>query len=240
MNDLLNQTLSQIVTDNYKAAGVFENYGLDFCCKGKRTLYYACIEKQVPVDALMEELSKAIQPGDDAADFSRMSLTELVEYIVRVHHSFVRTNMPQTLQYVSRVATKHGDLFPFMKEVYSLFTELAEEMNKHMAKEEKMLFPKIKLLELNASENTNENYLRQPIGVLKHEHDHAGTIMQKISALTGNFTAPAPACTTFGLALNSLKAFEIDLHQHVHLENNILFPKALRLFTKTADVYRAR
>ena len=135
--------------------------------------------------------------------------------------------MPPIQMYVLKVATKHGQRFPFMHEVYDLFTELAEEMTLHMAKEEKILFPRIKLLELNAAKDANPEFISAPVEVMEHEHDQAGTIMEKIRVLTNNYLAPEDACTTFRLALASLQAFESDLHRHVHLENNILFPKAI-------------
>ena len=235
MKELSNKTLSQIVTDHHQTARVFENYGLDFCCKGKRSLQSACEEKGVPVENLLEELYEVVMIDDNPSDFDKMSLTELAEYIVRVHHGYTTRNMPPITDYIGRVAAKHGDKYPFMVEVYTLFSELSREMMEHMVKEEKILFPRIKLLELNASENENVQSIQSPILVMEAEHDHAGTIMQKIKQLTNNYTAPENACTTFRLAMESLKAFEQDLHQHVHLENNILFPKAIQLFTRPAS-----
>ena len=232
MTELLNKTLSEIVTENYQAARIFENYGFDFCCRGKRSLQAVCEEKQLPLEKILPELYKAMETQGPGGDFSSMSLTELCEYIVRVHHGYVKKNMPEILNYVHRVCTKHGDRFPFMTEVYSLFAELAAEMEQHMAKEETVLFPRIKLLELNALANNSGGSLAAPIAVLEQEHDHAGAIMQKIRALTGNYNVQEQICTTFKLALNALKAFEEDLHQHVHLENNMLFPKTARLFAE--------
>jgi regulator of cell morphogenesis and NO signaling len=232
MEDISNKTLAQIVTDHYQTARVFENYGLDFCCKGKRPLADACAEKQVPVEQVLKELYEVLKSEEKANDFTTsMSLTELVEYIVRVHHTYVKLNLPLISNYLLRVVSKHGDAFPYMKEVSVLFAELKEEFEQHMIKEEKVLFPRIKLLELNAAENTQTNYLAGPIDVMEEDHEHAGLIMQKIRELTNNFTAPEQACTTFRLTLETLKAFEADLHQHVHLENNILFPKALQAFS---------
>ena len=143
--------------------------------------------------------------------------------------------MPQIFNYTLKIATKHGETFPFMKEVHLLFSQLKEEMDQHMLKEERILFPRIKLLELNISENTNAAYLKAPIDMMEEEHDKAGTIMQKIRELTDNYNAPEQACTTFRMTLDALKAFEGDLHQHVHLENNILFPKAIQLFAQPAS-----
>lgn len=236
MNELLNKTLSQIVTENFQAARVFEKYGLDFCCKGKRPLQEALNEKQAGQNLLVE-LQEAIALPNTAPEFNEMSLTELAEYIVRVHHKYTRVNMPEILSYVLRVATKHGDRFPYMKEVYLLFTELKEEMDQHMLKEEKILFPRIKMLEISTDNIANVEFLSAPINVMEEDHDHAGTIMQKIRTLTNNYTAPEGACTTFKLSLSSLEAFEQDLHQHVHLENNILFPRAIERYQKLKDLH---
>ena len=229
MTELMNQTLSQIVTENYQAAQVFEKYGLDFCCKGKRPLTDACKEKSLPVENVVKDLTQALNSADNQKEFKEISLTELAEYIVRVHHNYVKQSMAPILMYVLKVATKHGSRFPYMHEVYDLFLEIEEEMTSHMAKEEKILFPRIKLLELNAAQENTPGYISAPVEVMETEHEHAGDTMEKIRVLTNNYQAPEDACTTFRLALASLQAFESDLHHHVHLENNILFPKAIAL-----------
>jgi regulator of cell morphogenesis and NO signaling len=229
MNISSDNTLSQIVTENYQAARVFEKYGLDFCCKGKRPLVEACTEKGISPEALIAELEASIATPEQGKDFNGYSLSELAGYIVRVHHTYVKLNGPQTFSYVTRVAAKHGDRFPYMKEVYELFAEVLEEMGTHMEKEELVLFPRIKQLELSEAINVPLEYLGAPIDVMEAEHEHAGDLLARIRQLTNDYTAPAGACTTHGLALSSLQAFEQDLHQHVHLENNILFPKTLVL-----------
>src|SRR5687767_13821754 len=127
MTELLDKTLSQIVTENYQAAYVFEKYGLDFYCKGKRPLKDACSEKQIGVDKLLNELDVALSTKTAGTEFSNMSLTELAEYIVRVHHNYVKQNAPQIFAYVTKVATKHGERFPYMIKVYHLFAEVKEE-----------------------------------------------------------------------------------------------------------------
>ena len=228
MTELQNKTLSEIVTSNYQAARVLELHGLDFCCRGKRTLQDACAEKQLPMTSIVADLYNVLNAEDKSSDFRELSLTEMVEYIVRVHHTYVKLNSPQILGFTLKVATKHGDRFPYMKEVYTLFAELAEEMAEHMEKEEKVLFPKIKLLELNLPE-TNIRFLEAPIQVMEEEHERAGDIMEQIRLLSNNYSTPDQACTTFKVTLDSLKAFAADLHKHVHLENNILFPRTRAL-----------
>jgi regulator of cell morphogenesis and NO signaling len=232
MSDLLNKTLSQIVTENYQAAYVFEKYGLDFCCKGKRPLKDACVEKQIDVDNLLNELNIALSTKTAGTEFDKMSLTELAEYIVRVHHNYVKQNAPQIFAYVTKVATKHGDRFPYMIEVYRLFAEVQQEMAEHMLKEEKILFPRIKQLEFFEKPHNSIDFLQAPIDVMEHEHDHAGRLMEQIRKATNNYTVPEDACTTHRLTVAALKGFEEDLHQHVHLENNILFPKAIEAYKR--------
>jgi regulator of cell morphogenesis and NO signaling len=231
MNQLSNKTLSEIVTDHYQTARVFENYGLDFCCKGKRSLAVACEEKEIDVENILRELNEAMQKEDSNREFNKMSLSELSEYIVRIHHEYVRLNAPQIFGYVQRVAMKHGDRYPHMQEVYRLFAAIREELELHMEKEEKILFPRIRLLELTAATDASDSHLKHPIEMMEHDHDQAGDIMARIRQLTNDYTAPETACTTHRLAIDALKAFEADLHTHVHLENNILFKKAIEKYS---------
>jgi regulator of cell morphogenesis and NO signaling len=139
------------------------------------------------------QLSEVSKGGSDV---NNMSLTELAEYIVRVHHTYVKLNLPQIFNYVLRVATKHGDRFPFMKEVYLLFAEVREEMTQHMIKEEQILFPRIKLMELNAAQGKDVSWLQAPIDVMEDEHDKAGSLLYRIRELTNNYTAPEGAWRT--------------------------------------------
>jgi len=236
MNELLNKTISQIVTDYHQTAPVFEKYGIDFCCKGKRPLIDACTEKALDKEELLAELNNAIETESSSTDFNQMSLTTLADYIVRTHHTYTKFNMPPIYSYLMKVATKHGDHFPFMKEVFQLFSEVQEEMTQHMLKEERILFPRIKQLEAEGALDVPLEYYTGPINVMEEEHDRAGTLLYQIRELTNNYTAPEGACTTFRLSLASLQAFETDLHQHVHLENHILFPKAIELYQKRTEL----
>ena len=192
----------------------------------------ACAEKQLSKEQVLQELSHAIATGLPSRDYNKLSLTELADYIVQVHHSYVRLNMPPIFQYLTKVAAKHGDRFPFMKQVHLLFAEVQDELSQHMLKEERILFPRIKQLEAEGLTQSGIEFFQAPIDVMEAEHDRAGTILQQIRELTNNYIAPEDACTTFRLSLASLQAFEADLHQHVHLENYILFPKTIALFKK--------
>ena len=142
--------------------------------------------------------------------------------------------MPVILGYLQKVVSKHGDRHPEMIKVLQLFTAVKEEMEGHMQKEELILFPRIKDIEHQLTEGKqiiiNSTYLLSPINMMEQEHDHAGSLLAEIRQLINDYNPPADACTTYRLCYASLQAFELDLHQHVHLENNILFPKAMQLF----------
>lgn len=236
MNEIKTKSLAQIVNNNHRAASVFEKYHLDFCCKGKRTLQQACNEKDLKIEDVVADLKTTEQRSSDKVtiNYDTLSLARLSEYIVMTHHSYVKKEMPQILSYLQKVASKHGDRHPELLKVFELFAAVKEEMELHMQKEELILFPRIKEMENMVAEGNviriNHTYLRSPINMMEQEHDHAGEMLAEINRLTDNYHPPADACTTYKLSFAALQAFEMDLHQHVHLENNILFPKALQLF----------
>jgi regulator of cell morphogenesis and NO signaling len=237
MSELLTKSLAQIVQSNHQSAAVFEKYHLDFCCKGKRPLWQACTEQQVPVDEIVVELENVMQKDTSGSkiNFDKLSLTQLSDYIIGTHHVYVKQELPQIFAYLQRVASKHGSRHPEMLKVFDLFTEVKDELEQHMQKEEMILFPRIKELEHSGTGHQPEAYLQAPIAVMEHEHDKAGRLLEEIRILTADYNPPADACTTYRLSFAALKAFEMDLHQHVHLENNILFPKALAIFTRSNE-----
>jgi regulator of cell morphogenesis and NO signaling len=243
MNELGNKTLAQIVTGNHKAAGLFEKYHLDFCCKGKRSLQQACVEQNLSMEQVLTDLSALNSNRKNTSNqyFDKITLTELADYIVSTHHEYVKSEMPKISVYLHKVASKHGHHHPELLKISELFADIQEEMITHMQKEELILFPRIKELERIVMQQPgqlklNESYLMAPITIMQQEHDHAGNILEKIRLLSNNFTPPNDACTTYRLGFTSLHAFETDLHQHVHLENNILFPRAINLFKELKPV----
>ncbi|MBL7729948.1 MAG: iron-sulfur cluster repair di-iron protein [Chitinophagaceae bacterium] len=230
---LTQQTLAGIVTGNHRTASVLEKYNLDFCCKGKRTLAMACEEKGLEADTIAAELSRlGEEPATGQMPFSEMTAAQLSAYIVIHHHFYVRQILPQLHAHLEKVAVKHGDRFPRMKEVYALFTEVREEMTLHMEKEEMILFPAIRKAEgafvSKQPAGPETRVITGAVQMMEAEHDRAGALMQYIRELTGNYQVPEGACTTFAISLAELKEFEENLHQHVHLENNLLFPMAQR------------
>ena len=230
-------SLAQIVNNHHQAASVFEKYHLDFCCKGKRSLEQACNEQQLSISQVTEDLENVFTKDNDSTtiDFEKMSLIQLTDYIVQTHHAYVKNEMPQIQAYLQKVASKHGERHPELYKIFQIFNAVKEEMEGHMKKEELILFPRIKEMQKlidneNANFQLNITYLQSPINVMEQEHDHAGGLLNDIRILSSDYTPPQDACTTYRLSFASLKAFELDLHQHVHLENNILFPKAIQSF----------
>jgi regulator of cell morphogenesis and NO signaling len=241
MTELLNQTLAEIVTANHRAASVFEKYHLDFCCKGKRSLTKACEEKSLPVAPILADLDTIFaERKNEGTLFNYITLSQLCDYIVATHHAYVKQSAPQITAYLEKVANKHGDRHPYIIDVLRLFTELKNELAEHMHKEEQILFPRIKELENGAGTTTGSvhapGYIEAPVAVMEHQHDGAGRLLEQIREKTNNYTAPEDACTTHRVTIASLQAFEADLHRHVHLENNILFPRATELVRKLSAV----
>lgn len=242
MTNTAEQTLASIVTAHHQAVPVLEKYSLDFCCKGKRTLTEACNEKGLEVNDVLNELNASYSTGEKSKlPFTEMNAEQLISYILIHHHFYVKQSMPATINHLEKVAAKHGDRFPYMKEALALFIYLKNEMLLHMHKEEMIVFPHIKEIAsvygYSQKRNFEEGYINVPLGVLENEHDEAGEIMFNIRRLTNNYTPPEGACTTFKVSLAELKEFEEDLHQHVHLENNILFPLAKNMLSAvTASV----
>ena len=236
MTNIAEQTLAAIVTNIHFTVPVLEKYHLDFCCKGKRTLAEACTEKGLSVTTISDELENSTQLQSNKMPFTAMNAEQLISYILIHHHFYVKQSMPTILGHLEKVAFKHGDRFPYMIEVLNIFKEISEEMTAHMYKEEMILFPRIKeiqaLSEAKQTRNLSEGYISAPIHVLEQEHDHAGDLLYTIRELTNTYTPPAEACTTFQVTLAELKEFEEDLHRHVHLENNLLFPLAEKMLAQ--------
>jgi regulator of cell morphogenesis and NO signaling len=236
-NELLSKTLAQIVNDNHQAASVFEKYNLDFCCKGKRSLQIACEEKNLQGELVAAEIDSVLQQQiKPLNDFNSFSLTELVEYIVSTHHAYTKRELSQIFTYLQKVSSKHGERHNELYRIFECFASLKEEMEMHMRKEELILFPKIEELETIDQSSELSMNIQVPISVMEDEHEHAGNLMEKIRLYSSNYTPPEDACTTYRLSFAALQALEKDLHQHVHLENNILFPKAIELFNSAKSI----
>lgn len=237
MINIKEQTLASIASADQQLVPILEKYQLDFCCGGKQTLADACIEKGLEIDTIVKELEVTHTGNKPAAmQFTDMNAEQLIRHILVYHHYYTRQTMPVIEGHLVKVAAKHGGSFPYMQTVLKLFVSLKNEMEEHMQKEEIVLFPRIKEMETFIANQQNStihgNYISNPIAMMEHEHDHAGALIAEIRKLTNSFTPPEQACNTFRIVLNELKAFEEDLHKHVHLENNILFPMAISMAQK--------
>ncbi|HEY3252212.1 MAG TPA: iron-sulfur cluster repair di-iron protein [Ignavibacteria bacterium] len=227
-------TIGEVVAQNFHTAKIFEDFGLDFCCGGKKTIHDACKEKGVNADAVIKNLTKADRPNGTTAHFDKWELDFLIDYIITNHHSYVLNEITTIEHYFQQVVPKHGEKNQELYQIYTLFEELKEELLVHMQKEEKMLFPYIRKMVL-AQKNDLEfphppfGSVASPVGVMEHEHELAGNLMREINHITNSYEAPEGACTTFKVLYKELADFEKDLHVHIHLENNILFPKAVEL-----------
>ncbi|MBL0359173.1 MAG: iron-sulfur cluster repair di-iron protein [Chitinophagaceae bacterium] len=238
MTNIAEQTLASIVTAHHQTVPVLEKYNLDFCCKGKRTLTQACTEKGLSVEEVLKELESTTE-SNATVQFAELNAEQLIQHILLRHHFYVKQSMPTIQEHLTKVANKHGDRFPYMNEVLNIFIQLRNELSLHLQKEETILFPRIKevaaLSHFNQKKNIGSNYIFGPVSVMESEHDEAGEAMSKIRELTNNYTAPEEACTTFKVSLAELKEFEEDLHKHVHLENNLLFPMAEKMLAAVAS-----
>lgn len=228
-------TLKEIVTKNFQAAAVFEKFSLDFCCRGGKTIAEACREKGVETSTLLKELdSITLSDQNSSIRYSEWEPEFLIDYIVKNHHAYVKRMIPILYTHTQKVAAVHGSNHPEVIEIAKHFESVAIELHQHMGKEEQMLFPFINML--LASKRKNERIsvppfgtVQNPIRMMEAEHQHAGDEMYSIRTLSNEYTPPADACTTYRVTYQELQDFERDLHQHVHLENNILFPAALAL-----------
>ena len=228
--ELKQKSVGDIVADDYRTASVFKAHNIDFCCGGGRSLEEACIKKDVDPDELVGELSNLDDVSSESHNYKSWSMSFLVDYIVNNHHQYVTDKLPELEQYMTKVHKVHGKSYDFLDELAKKFDMIKDEMTMHMKKEEQVLFPYVKQLE-SALENNSQvedprfETARGPIAALTAEHDEAGSLMKDMANLTNNFTPPEGACTTFRVLYQNLSAFQDDLHKHVHLENNILFPK---------------
>lgn len=235
MKTLKEQTVGQIVADDYRTAQIFRSYGLDFCCGGNKTIEEACETKGVNAEEVKTALAGLGKKGADQHNYNEWSLDFLSDYIVNNHHQFVRSEIPDLEFYARKVASVHGERHPELVEIYQLFMQLKDELLEHLDKEEAILFPYVKKLvraEQEGSSVKDESDFgtaADPVSMMEAEHEEAGEIMETIQNLSDNFTPPEDACASYRVLFESLEGFQIDLHKHVHLENNILFPKALEL-----------
>lgn len=223
-------TVGQLVVERPSRARVFERLGIDYCCGGKLPLREACQRKHLDYDAVLTELEQEqAAPSESARNWAAASLTELCDHIEQTHHAYLKEELPRLEFLTKKVAARHGDNRPALLEIQELFAALKVEMEDHMMKEERIFFPYCRTLDAAVElPPTRCGGAASPIEVLTREHEDAGDALVQFRALTGNYTCPQDACNTFRAMYDGLQHLERDMHEHVHKENNILFPRAIQ------------
>lgn len=233
MENIDNKTVAEIVTENIKTADVFKKNGIDFCCGGHISVQEICAKKGVDYSKIKEEILNVGKTPSTGHDFNSWDIDFLADYIVNTHHKYVTEANQLIIEYSDKVAKVHGHHYTETVEINHLFHELANELNAHMQKEEHVLFPFIRAIGKAKKEGTPLSSppfgtIQNPINMMETEHTGAGDILRKIAELSNNYTPPADACNTYRALYHSLEEYQNDLFQHIHLENNILFPKAVK------------
>ena len=232
-----NKTIGEMVADDFRAASVFSANKIDFCCKGNRTLDEVCNQKGLDVYDVLAQLEKATESNNSTIDFNTWELDLLIDYIEKKHHRYVEEKAPILLSFILKLEQVHGAAHPELFEIKNLFKRTADELTQHMKKEELILFPYIKQMVEAARNKTTLSApgfgsVANPIAMMMEEHENEGNRFEKIVAISNNYTPPADGCNTYKVTFQMLQEFESDLHTHIHLENNILFPKAIVLQEK--------
>jgi len=234
--------VGELVVGDFRAAAVFHEHGIDFCCGGKRSVTEACRTRRVDPGVVSALTAACGQPDPSAPRFTEWETERLIQFVVDTHHAYVRRVLPVLLAHTRKLEAVHGTRHPELHEVAQLTQFVADEMTSHMAKEERVLFPYIVLLAEAAraggvAPRTPFGSVDNPIRMMEEEHEAAGAATARIREITGGYSMPAEACTTYRVCLQELEAFERDLHAHVHIENNVLFPRARTL--ESAQIVRA-
>ena len=227
--NLSDQSLGEIVTKDFRSAAILSNAGIDFCCGGDRTLGTACAEKGINSEELIRRLTELeTQPVKPGQNFDDWTPDFLCDYIINTHHTFVKRSLPNLVLYTQKIASVHGEHHPGLLEVAELVGKINSELSQHLKNEEEVLFPAIKGA-LNTKSGVFSSTIHSEISRMHDEHLFAGGAMDRINVITGSYKVPSDGCNTYHVTFQLLKEFEDDLHIHVHLENNILFPKSLKL-----------
>jgi regulator of cell morphogenesis and NO signaling len=236
IQELSNKKVGSIVAENFKTAQVFSKYGIDFCCKGGVSLKQACANKGVDINQISNDLQRAVILPEEI-HYVDFGLSQLIDHILVNHHQYVENTIPVLNAYLQKLAKVHGERHPELLKIRDQYLMASEALISHMKKEELILFPYIKAME----EARNNHYplsqphfghIDNPIHLMEDEHDTEGERFRRISELSNAYSPPSDGCQTYKVAFAMLKEFEEDLHTHIHLENNILFPKAIELYNQ--------
>ena len=242
MENLKNKTIGSFVAEDFRTAAVFSKFKIDFCCKGNRTVTEVCEKQNIDADTLLQNVNDVLQSDSNGSiDFNSWPLDLLADYIEKTHHRYVEEKSQVLLAFLDKLCKVHGANHPELFRINELFMGCAGELAQHMKKEELVLFPFVKrMVKTKESDGVlsqpSFGTVSNPIAMMMHEHDNEGERFREIAELTNNYNPPADACTTYKVTFAMLKEFEEDLHKHIHLENNILFPKAVLLEQEFVEV----
>lgn len=232
MENLEQAVVGQLVAFNYRTAAIFSKYRIDFCCNGNRTVEEACQKKHIDVQAVKAELEEVLTVREkDDVDYNSWRPDLLADHIVKKHHAYVATQIPVLQAYLRKLESVHGNEHPELHDIALLFGATAADLTMHMKKEELVLFPYIHQIVQSALNGVTLDAaafgsVSNPIAMMMREHDQEGERFRKIQELSNDYTVPPDGCNTYRVTYALLKEFQDDLHLHIHLENNILFPKA--------------
>ena len=226
------KTVRELATEVPNATRIFEKLGIDYCCGGQKPLEEACAAANRPVDEVLRALEQGVDAGVPAAarDWNTAPLGDLVDHIVNKHHAYVKSEVPRLQALIAKVVGVHGKNHPELEQVQVAFAELGNELSAHLMKEEQILFPYVKQMAAgNGCGPSCFGTVQNPIRVMMMEHDGAGEKLREMRQATSNYALPQDACFSYATLYGALTEFEADLHQHIHLENNILFPRTIEL-----------
>lgn len=235
MTDNSAKTIGAFVAEDYRTAAVFEKYGIDFCCGGQATLTATCREKDLDLTRILHEIESARkEPIGRSENFADWPLPFLIDYIINTHHAYLKENDEQIAAYAQKIAEVHGAHHPEVIEIAAIFAKIAADMAEHLKTEEEVFFPAVKRVDTTVGSGQNAQtddraLIKSELTKLHREHEEIGDAIHKIRHLANDYAIPEDVCNTFVVTYQKLKEFEDDLHKHVHLENNILFPKAAQL-----------
>jgi regulator of cell morphogenesis and NO signaling len=231
-----NTKVREIALEVPQATKLFEKFGIDYCCGGEKPLAEACATAGVEIEDVLQMLAGApnVTAQESAGlDFQKFTLTQLIGHILDEHHVYTKAEMARLESLIEKVITAHGQNHPELREIALLFQSLCNDLKPHLFKEEQVLFPYIVALESSGPERQAPfaffGTVNNPIKMMMTEHDTAGDILRQLRSLSSDYAVPADGCISYQTLYQALEAFKKDLHQHIHLENNILFPRAIEL-----------
>lgn len=235
MKNINQLTISEIVSNDYRAALVFQTFGIDFCCRGNQTVLEACTPKKVDPVQLIEKLLKSMtSTSEENFDFKSWPLSILTDYIETKHHSLIRDRIPIIMKFLQKVVKVHSAHEPNLKKIKALFEYSTEDLQRHLKQEELIIFPFIRKISSFPDRkillfSPSYKKIRELIFQLMAEHEEEGIYLEEIRRLSNDYTPPSYACNTYKVAFAMLQEFDISMQKHILLERNILFPEAMAL-----------